>query len=413
MDPVIASFCRFLDASPTPWHAAATAAKALSAAGLVSVDPANPWPACPDGGFLAQGGTVIAWRPGTQSADDAGFRLIAAHTDSPNLRLKPQPVQRGHGLVRLGVEVYGGVILATWADRDLGLAGLVHLRGGRTVQVDLRRPLCRIPNLAIHLNRTVNDDGLKLNPQTMLPAVLSLDVDGPDPLKALLAAEVGAGVDDVLTWDLCLVDVAPATISGADGAFLHSGRLDNLAMSHAALEAFLTASRGNATAVIALFDHEEIGSHTSRGADSNLLERTLARLAADPARALARSALLSADMAHAVHPAWPDKHEPHHMPRLGGGPVIKQNASWRYATEGAAAARFAELAEGVGVKPQWFVTRSDLACGSTVGPIVAARLGVPTVDIGNPMLSMHSAREMAAVADHAPMIRVMARWFSS
>jgi aspartyl aminopeptidase len=331
--------------------------------------------------------------------------------------------------------VYGGVQVATWVDRDLGIAGAVHVRNGSggvdTRLVDLRRPLARVPTLAIHLNRSVNEDGLKLNAQTQLPAVLALETDGTDPkggsappgpprgdpLRALLADAAGCKRDDVLTWDLSLYDLTPAALGGAHGEFVFSARLDNLGSCHAALtalEATLADSVPAATSVVALFDHEEIGSRTNRGADGRAIERVLLRLCAggDLDQALARTVLVSADMAHAVHPGFADKSEPEHAPRMNGGPAIKLNTNQRYTTEGATAAMFRLLCERCDVPVQWYVHRTDLACGSTVGPMLASRLGVRSVDVGNPMLSMHSAREQCGAHDHGRMARVLARFFT-
>jgi aspartyl aminopeptidase len=398
MDSSLDRFLAFLDASPTPHHAVATAAAALETRGLE---------------IARRGGSLFAWRRGRRAPEESGFRLIAAHTDSPNLRIKPQPLVRSHGYVRLGVEVYGGVQVATWVDRDLGIAGVVHVREGEGVAsrlVDVRRPVARVPTLAIHLNRSVNEDGLKLNAQTELPAVFAQETekgaDG-DGLRRMLAAEIGCAEGDILTWDLALVDLAPATRGGAHGEFVFSGRLDNLGSTHAAVEALLASGDADTTAVIALFDHEEIGSRTSRGADGRALESVLRALCGDLEAALSRSLLVSADMAHAIHPAFADKSESEHAPKMNGGPAIKLNVNQRYSSEGSTTARFVLLCERAEVPYQWYVHRSDMACGSTVGPMVAARLGVPSVDVGNPMLSMHSSREQCGAHDHDRMIRVM------
>jgi aspartyl aminopeptidase len=300
---------------------------------------------------------------------------------------------------------------------------MVHLRDGERVRsqlVEVRRPVARIPTLAIHLNRTLNESGLKLNAQTELPAVLAQDVEGRDPLRELLAEAAGCEAKDLLTWDLSLFDLTPAARGGAHGEFVFSGRLDNLGSCHAALGALLAAARasdpggpGRATAVVALFDHEEIGSRTNRGADGAALERLLGRLAGGELDdALSRSVLVSADMAHAVHPAFTDKSDPQHAPRMNGGPAIKLNANHRYSSEGATSAMFALLCERAEVPWQWYVHRSDLQCGSTVGPLVASRLAVRSVDVGNPMLSMHSIREQCGATDHGRMSRVMARFFT-
>lgn len=428
--PAARRLISYLTESPTPLHAVAAAVRRLEAAGYTALDLADAPGRLAVGSkrYVARDGTLLAFRVGRGSVAEAGFRVVAAHTDSPNLRIKPQPVLRGHGYVRLGVEPYGGLIQATWTDRDLGIAGGVQVREGSTSKrllVDIRRPLCRIPNLAIHINRGVNDEGLKLNAQSQLPAVFALgdDKDERDPLRAVLAEALSVESSDILTWDLSLFDLTEPTLAGANEEFVHSARLDNLASCHAGLEGLLAAGERDvpaSTAILALFDHEEIGSRTSRGADGRLIEDLLqyvhdnAETSAPGGltRASARSWLVSADMAHAVHPAHVDKHDTQHMPRLNAGPVIKQNVNHRYATEGETSAMFLLLCQSVDAPVQWFVNRSDLACGSTVGPMLAARLGMPGVDVGNPMLSMHSAREMSGAADHGHLVRVLGAFFT-
>lgn len=415
-------FRGFLDRSPTPPHAVAAVAETLEAHGYREVRLTDPPQVRPGSrGYVRQDGSIFVFRAGRRSPADAGFRVIAGHTDSPNLRVKPRPLQRSNGYVRLGVDVYGGVQVATWVDRDLGLAGAVHVRDGDGVAtrlVAVRRPVARVPTLAIHLNRDVNDAGLKLNAQKELPAVFAQEVDGDDdPLRALLARELGCAPADVLTWDLALFDLVPAAIGGANDEFVFSARLDNLGSCHAALEALVAteAADTDATAVVALFDHEEIGSRTSRGADSRAIEAVLGLLVPDASLtpALARTVLLSADMAHAVHPAFADKSDPEHAPRMNGGPAIKLNVNARYTSEGATAALFVRLCEQAEVPYQWYVHRSDLACGSTVGPLLASRLGVRAVDVGNPMLSMHSSREQCGSKDHPWMAKAMGAFLTS
>jgi aspartyl aminopeptidase len=420
---VLDRFRSFLDDSPSPFHAVVNGARWLESRGFTRIDLGEPHEPLLAGekGFVVRGGSLFAFRVGAQSPVQAGFRIIAAHTDSPNLRIKPKPAVRSNGYVRIGLEPYGGAILATWTDRDLGIAGRVSLRHGQGVRHELirvHRPVARIPNLAIHLDRTVNEAGLKINAQTQLPALFSLE--GPestgDPIRTLIASEVGCDPDLLLAWDLGLYDLTPATIGGARQEFLFSARLDNLGSCHAALEAAVDVLEGElpaSTSVIALFDHEEIGSQTSRGANGRAIDAVLGRILGEDAspgdftRALEHTFLLSADMSHAVHPAHADKSEPEHMPKLNAGPVIKQNTNWRYSTEGDGAASFALACERAGVPHQWYVHRSDLACGSTVGPMLAARLGCRSVDVGNPMLSMHSAREMCGAADQAAMVAAL------
>ncbi len=430
IDPV-QDLIAFLDASPTPYHAVAECVRRLTQAGFRAWSEADLWRWDPGArGFVVRGGgSLVAFELGHQPLADAGMVAIGAHTDSPGLRLKPQGDTANHGLRQLAVEPYGGALLHTWLDRELGLAGRVSVArpaGPETHLVDLRQPLARIPNLAIHLNREIRQEGLRLNEQTHLAPLFAFD--GAPELRSLLVEALATTVGgtfapaDLLAWDLLLYDVQGASIAGARGEFLCSARLDNLASCHAALSALLAAgSAGPApfTRLVTLHDHEEVGSRSATGADGSFLLDVFERLAAlapDAAgqtrpRALARSFFVSADMAHAVHPNYADRHEPGHRPRLGGGPVVKVNANQSYASDATTAARFVAVCRDVGVTPQHFVTRSDLACGSTIGPITAARVGLPTVDVGNPMLAMHSCREMAATADVEPMIRVLTRLF--
>ena len=417
----------YIERSPTPWHCVSETERRLQTAGFRRVDVSDKvWPTTPGARCYAVrgGGSLIAWRVGSKSAQQGGFRIVGAHTDSPNLRIKPKPdIARGDSWV-LGVEPYGGVLLATWTDRDLSVAGRVTLRaeGGGDLDIEshllrVDRPICRIPNLAIHINRGVNEDGLKLNKQKHLPALWSLKrgerASEGEHFKAFIASELGVRADRILGWDLCLYDVTPPCVSGVDGEFIHAPRLDNLASCHAALEALLgSASVDTATTqVIALFDHEEIGSRTSRGAASTFLADVLTRLsgegASDLARAIDKSFIVSADMAHGLHPNFVDKHDAQHKPMLNQGPVLKTHNEWRYASDSEDSAVWRGLCADAGVPMQEFVNRSDLRCGSTIGPIVSAELGMRGVDVGCAMYSMHSIREMAGSEDQPLMIRAM------
>jgi aspartyl aminopeptidase len=421
----------FIDRSPTPFQAVVEVERRLALAGFVRLDEREAWTLEAGGRYLVVRGdsSVVAFQLGARAPSEAGLRLVGAHTDSPNLKLKPRAPLSRHGYKQLGVEVYGGVLLSTWLDRDLSLAGRVMVRGERGVEarlVDLGRPLLRVPNLAIHLNREVNTEGLKLNPQQHLPPVYALDEPTSGDLLDAVADAAGVERDAILDHDLSLYDVQRGTISGLDRSFVHAARLDNLACCFAALEALAEAApvTADATRVIALFDHEEVGSQSLQGAAGNLLVRVVERIALGHpeatggaerdavARATARSLLVSADMAHALHPNHADKHEPQHQPVIGRGPVIKTNASQRYATDGEGAAAFTRSCEDAGFSPQAFVTRTDLGCGSTIGPISAAALGVRTVDVGNPMWSMHSCREAAGVVDVELMHRALVRHFA-
>jgi aspartyl aminopeptidase len=410
----------FIDRSPTPYHAVAEARRRLEARGFTELDEREEWKIEPGSRhFLVRsGGTLCAFVAGTAPPADAGFVMVGAHTDSPNLRLKPSAEQTSAGHRVLGVEIYGGVLLSTWLDRDLSIAGRVTLRGGETRLVRFDQPVCRVPMLAIHLDREVNLRGLLLNAQTQMLPTFALDAKDLRSFSAVLADRISAKVEDVLGFDLCLHDVQPGSVGGANGEFLFSPRLDNLASCHAAVEALLGAGDpGRTTRAIVLYDHEEVGSQSAAGARSRFFSSVLDRIAnAYPgasaqatSRALSRSVLVSADMAHAVHPNFADKHDKQHSPMLGKGPAIKVNANQSYATDAPSAAMFVEACREAGFAPQHFVSRADMPCGSTIGPISAAVMGLRTVDVGNPMLSMHSCREMAASADVSPMIRALAR----
>jgi aspartyl aminopeptidase len=432
---------QYIDASPTPYHAVEETIRRLERAHFSALKEGDEWKLRPnDRRFVTKNGsTIVAFVVGAKPPARGGFKMIGAHTDSPNLKLKPRASFTKNGYRQLGVEVYGGVLLSTWLDRDLAIAGRVAVRepnGVKTHLLKLARPIVRIPNLAIHLNRDVNRDGLKLNPQTNLPPILSLvpdetngskngkngkngkkDAGDQDLLLSLIARELDVGEDLILDHDLSLYDVQKGTLAGAEDELIHIARLDNLASCHGAIDALMhTADTATAaTKLIALYDHEEVGSRSAQGAQGPFLELVLQRIVeahekTEPqgyARAMASSFFVSADMAHAVHPNYVDKHEPQHMPMLGQGPVVKTNAGQSYATDGESAAYFIALCREAGFEPQSFVTRGDLACGSTIGPITAARLGVKTVDVGNPTLSMHSIREMAGTHDAELMHRAL------
>ncbi|MBK9259621.1 MAG: M18 family aminopeptidase [Polyangiaceae bacterium] len=403
--------CAFVDRSPSPYHAAREAARRLEAVGFTELDEENVWSIAPgDKKYVLRAGTIVAFVVGSEHPAAAGFRIIGAHTDSPNLRVKPNPDVAKSGYQQIGVEVYGGVILATWTDRDLSLAGRVfcHRSSGRPEArlLDIGRVVARVPNLAIHLNRSVNKDGLVLNEQKhMVPiAGLGKEID----VRALVARELDEKPETILGWDLSLYDTTKATLGGLQQEFIMSSRLDNLASCHAATTA-LAAENGNgpATRMIVLYDHEECGSRSAAGAAGTVLKDTLARIVeAYPGnekqamqRSISRSILVSADMAHALHPNYADQHEPQHQPMLNRGLVIKSNANQSYATDGGTAAFFESVCRDAGQCPQKFVVRTDLPCGSTIGPITSAILGIRTVDVGAPMLSMHSCREMAGTED--------------
>ena len=412
----------FIDRSPTPFHAVREMSHTLSEKGFSKLEETNAWQLVPSGKYFLtrNDSSLIAFEVGSKS--NVGFKIIGAHTDSPNLRLKPNAGFAKSGYLQLGVEVYGGVLLSTWTDRDLSLAGRVILGNKKKPFSKLVRfdePLLRIPQLAIHLNRDVNRKGLILNEQNHLPPIFTLKKkSSPDEiLKKMISRELKCKPTNILGMELSLYDTQPGTLAGPEREFIFSGRLDNLASCHSALHALVESTKKEtATRVIAFYDHEEVGSETAQGAGSPFLKDVLERISLNGERetffrAMANSFFISADMAHAVHPNYSDRHDAQHMPILNGGPVIKSNAAQRYATEGLSSAWFEALCKKTGVPVQKFVVRSDLGCGSTIGPITAANLGIRTVDVGNPMLSMHSIREMAGAKDHERMISVFKEFF--
>jgi aspartyl aminopeptidase len=428
MDPVLQDLLDFLEASPTPMHAVASATARLTGAGFRALSETDSWEGLEAGRYLVSiGGTSLVALVVPSKKHD-GFRIVGAHTDSPNLRLKPRPDYTKEGYAQVGVEVYGGALLNSWLDRDLSLAGraTVLVDGAtETRLVRIRRPIARVAQLAIHLDRDVNDK-LALNRQEHLAPLLGLASEAaPVSVAALVAAELGVDSAAVVGHELMLYDTLGPAVGGAGAELLFSARLDNLAMCHAGVTAIAEAARAGSTdgdfaQVVALFDHEEIGSESVYGAHSAFLPRVLERVSLGRGlsreghlRALARSACVSADMAHAVHPNYPDRHEPRHKPRLNEGPVVKVNSQQRYATSASTAAMFAALCKSADVPVQHYAHRTDLPCGSTIGPIASTLLGIPTVDVGNPMLSMHSAREMAGTLDPALMTRVLGRFFAA
>jgi aspartyl aminopeptidase len=352
---------------------------------------------------VVRDGSLVAW------AGPSLQRIVGAHTDSPNLRVKPRPDTGRAGARQLAVEPYGGVLLNSWLGRDLGLSGRVALASGDVELVLVDEPVLHLPQLAIHLDREVSSSGLLLNPQQHMAPIWSLGEPSAGGFRTWLSERVGG---DVVAWDVMTHDLHTSAVVGADRSLLAAPRLDNLCSSWASLSALVQAKSG----VVALWDHEEIGSDTNRGAGSPLLPTVLERLSGPDReafhRSLAQTVVLSADMAHATHPNYPEKHEPGHWITLGGGPAIKTNVNQRYATDARSAGVLVAACAAAGVEPQWYAHRADLPCGSTIGPITAANLGVPVVDIGAPMLAMHSARELMAVADVEPYQQVMAAFLA-
>jgi aspartyl aminopeptidase len=403
----------FIDASPSPYHAVAEVARRLSAAGFDEVDETDRWPRTVAGrGFVRRGGSIVAWF-GSDSALPSGFRVLGAHTDSPNLRVKPQPDTGSVGWRQLGVEVYGGALLNSWLDRDLGLSGRVGVLGESGTDVRLfrdDRALLRIPQLAIHLDREVNHVGLKLNPQQHLTPTWGLGPVDHGSFARYLASQVDTEEGCVASWDVMTHDTAGGALAGLDDELISTARIDDQLSCWAAIEA-LTALADDGrdddvVAVVALFDHEEVGSASPTGAAGTVLSSVLERVvraaggdAEDLDRAIAGSWLVSTDGAHATHPNYPERHDPAHTVALNRGPVLKHNANARYATDAPGAAWFEDACRAAGVPIQHFVSRNDMPCGSTIGPIAATRLGLATIDVGAPQLAMHSARELCGSAD--------------
>lgn len=406
----------FIDVSPSPFHAAAEMTRRLLAQGFRRLEETDRWTLSPgDSRFVVRNdGSLIAFRVGTRPLADSGVRLVGAHTDSPTFKVRPHWDVRQTGYRLVGVEPYGGVLWHTWLDRELTVAGRVVLRGGEVRLVRLPGAPLRLPSLAIHLDRGVREK-LTLDPQRQLVPVWSRDLEGEPGLLDALAAEIDVEGGDIVSHDLVLTDTQPASPTGADQTWVAAPRLDDLGCCHVGLCALVGAEQAEHTQLLVCNDHEEVGSGSISGARGSFLEDVLSRLvvatggsdAQDLARALARSRLVSADMAHAVHPTQGDRHEPSHLPQLGGGPVLKINANQSYATDAATGGWFAERCEDAGVPVQYFVSRADLPCGSTIGPLTATRLGVATVDVGAPMLAMHSCRELASALDVPFMVRAL------
>ncbi|MFZ3022491.1 M18 family aminopeptidase [Pseudomonas sp.] len=414
----------FLKASPTPFHATASLAQRLEAAGFQRLDERQSWAVEAGGRYYVtrNDSSIIAIQLGRRPVLEAGLRLVGAHTDSPCLRVKPNPELHKQSFWQLGVEVYGGALLAPWFDRDLSLAGRVTFRAGGKVQsqlIDFRLPIAIIPSLAIHLNREANQ-GWAINQQNELPPILAqvASETGAD-FRALLAEQLtlehDLNADAVLDYELSFYDTQSAAVIGLNGDFIAGARLDNLLSCYAGLQALLTTN-SEETCVLVCTDHEEVGSCSACGADGPMLEQVLQRLLPDAdgfARVMQRSLLVSADNAHAVHPNYADKHDSNHGPKLNAGPVIKINSNQRYATNSETAGFFRHLCLENEVPVQSFVTRSDMGCGSTIGPITASRLGVPTVDIGLPTFAMHSIRELAGSHDLAHLVKVLSAFYAS
>ncbi|MEJ5927277.1 M18 family aminopeptidase [Corynebacterium sp. H128] len=398
------AFLDFIAASPSSYHAAHEVGRRLRAAGFTQQDEATAWSATPGGHFLIRGGAVLAWW--VPDAQPDAFRIIGSHTDSPGFKLKPRGDLSSAAFQQAGVEVYGGPIIASWLDRELALAGRIVLRDGSTRNVATAGDF-RIPHLAIHLDRSINED-LKLDRQAHTQPIFA--VGHPDTsVLDVVAAAAGVDKNDILSHDLITVDAQRGALFGVDKQLIAAGRMDNLSSVYASLEAFLAATTSASDVlVLAAFDHEEIGSASTTGAAGPILEDVLSRTAAalgagfeESKQMYARSTCVSADAAHSLHPNFVSRHDPVNYPLLAQGPVAKVNANQRYATNALTHALWEQACVAASVPSQVFAGNNNSPCGSTIGPITATRLGIDTVDVGIPLLSMHSARELAHVQDMA------------
>ena len=426
----------YVSASPSSFHAVQEAARRLDKAGFTGLDELAAWPAGGGGAaaagrfYVVRDGALIAWVTPESAGPTTGFNILGAHTDSPSFKLKPKPTTGKFGWLQAGVEVYGGPLLNSWLDRELQLAGRLVMLDG-TQCLTATGPLLRFPQLAIHLDRAVNE-GLALDKQQHMNPVFGLGDPAGEDLLALLAERAtapdpgSAPVDpaQIGGYDVVVADTQPAAVFGAKGEFFASGRLDNLSATHAGLAALIAHAEageqadGGPIAVLAAFDHEEIGSNSRSGACGPLLEDVLVRVSdglgasvSQRRQALAASFCVSADAGHAVHPNYAERHDPVNRPVLNGGPLLKINANQRYATDAPGAAFWARLCGQAGVPYQEFVSNNVMPCGSTIGPLTATRLGIRTVDVGVPLLSMHSARELCGVEDPFRLARVTELFF--
>lgn len=427
----MANLLDFLNASPVSFLAVQQIASALEQAGYRRMDPTQPIGTLQPGDkryVTKNGSSIYAFHIGRKPLADAGFHLLCAHCDSPTYRIKPKAEMTAEGgIVRLNTEVYGGPIMSTWFDRPLTIAGRVVLRGEdemhpATRLLHVKRPLLQISNLAIHFNRQVND-GVKLSRQKdMLPilGITNSELERGHLLINTICSELAVEPSEILDFDLYLADATPACTFGVHDEFISSGRLDDLSMCHAGLEALLASGESDTTKVLAIFDNEETGSQTKQGAASPFLSSMLKRVALTQSgteeafyQAVERAFMVSADNAHAWHPNYSEKYDPTNHPLLGGGPVIKFNAAQKYASDAVSAAVFASICEKAGVPYQRFVNHSDIAGGSTLGNILASSIPLRGVDMGNPILAMHSCRETGSVADHRFCISAFTQFFSS
>lgn len=414
----IDDFAAFIRESPSSYHAAAETRRRLIDGGFTALDEADEWPREPGRYVVVRDGAVIAWVVPEGSTALSAFRVLGAHTDSPGFKLKPKPTTGSNGWLQAGVEVYGGPLLNSWLDRELELAGRLVTRDG-VEHLTRTGPFLRIPQLAIHLDRDVTT-GLTLDRQRHTAPVFGVGDASQADLLRILARAAGVEVEEVAGYDILTADTAAPARFGLDAALFAAGRMDNLSSVHAGLAALLTVGlEGDTVSVLAAFDHEELGSESRSGASGPLLAEVLGRVQnglgaseEERARAFAASWCLSSDAGHSVHPNYPEKHDPVNRPVAGGGPLLKINANQRYATDAHGAALWRRACERAGVDYQEFVSNNTVPCGSTIGPLTATRLGIRTVDVGVPLLSMHSARELAHVDDLVALSAAIGAFFA-
>lgn len=423
------SLLKFLDKSTCNFLAVDTAAKMLTAAGFTRLSLSEKWTLEPGGKYFTtkNDSAIFAFTIGEKQIADSGIKIIAAHSDSPGFRIKPNAeILSENGIIKLNTEVYGGPILYTWFDRPLSVSGRVILRGNDTLHPGTRlmrvdRPILVIPHLAIHFNRAVNEGNRLSKQKDMLPILTQVNdiAQRGNLIPNLIANELGVDTKDILDFDLTLYDCQPANRVGLNDEFISSGRIDDLSMVHAALTAIIEGTDVNTTKIAAIFDNEETGSGTKQGAASPVLKGIIERINEAQngsresfLRAVANSFMVSADNAHAFHPNYPEKYDPTNHPSLGGGPVIKINANCKYMTDAHSSAVFRTLCEEVGSPWQYFVNHSDVAGGSTLGNILTSQIDIEGVDVGNPILAMHSVRETGSASDHDNMTAVMVHFFS-
>jgi aspartyl aminopeptidase len=427
-DSFNADLMAFLDASPTPFHAVLSMKKMLGNAGFSELSEAGEWMLkAGDKHFVTRNGSsIIAFVVGRDDLGNNGIRLVGAHTDSPCLMVKPQPDISKQGYFQLGVEVYGGALLNPWFDRDLSIAGRVVYRNSKNQLkqklVDFKTAVATIPSLAIHLDRNANTDH-SINAQTDIVPILMMEKEASvgasessQAFRRLLRERFLNEDDTVLDYELCLYDTQSAAVIGLNSEFIASARLDNLLSCFVAAQAMISSS-GAHTCLMVCNDHEEVGSVSAIGADGPFLENIIDRLSGGGSTSLVsriinKSLMMSCDNAHATHPNFSNNHDGGHLPKLNGGPVVKVNVKQRYATTSLTSSIFRQLCDELEIPVQTFVSRNDLGCGSTIGPIAAARLGVPTLDVGIPQLAMHSCREITGADDPLRLSRVLLEFFN-